>query len=86
MHCSCQQCLVAEWLGLRVRARTREWDFSFLLFFFVCVKIVVLHVNGSYNVHGIRTTPVRDVMMMYCKERYMENVPPTPRNSITTMV
>ena len=26
------------------------------------------------NVHDIRTT-VRDLMMMYCKERYMENLP-----------
>ena len=37
-HC-CQQCLVAEWLGLsvtvrvRVMARAREWDFTVLFFF-----------------------------------------------------
>ena len=34
----------------------------------------VLHVNGSCDVHGLRTTTVREVAMMYCKERYMENV------------
>ena len=53
-HHSCQQCFVAEWLGLsatvrvRVRSRTREWDFIpfhfyiyiyiFFFFFSVCVK------------------------------------------------
>ena len=51
-----------------VRARAREWDFSFFF--------VVLHVNGSCDVHSVRTATVRDVTMMYCKERYMENVPP----------
>ena len=30
----------------------------------------------QYNVHDIRTT-VRDVMMVYSKERYMENLPPS---------
>ena len=35
----------------------------------------VLHVNSSCDVHGVRTTTVRDVTMMYCKEPYMENVP-----------
>ena len=43
-----------------------------------CVKVTntfVLHVNGNCDVHGLRTTKVRDVTMMYCKERYMENVP-----------
>ena len=36
----------------------------------------VLHVNGSCDIHGVRTTKaVRDITMMYCKERYMENVP-----------
>ena len=35
----------------------------------------VLHVKGSCDVHGVRTTKVCDVTMMYCKERYMENVP-----------
>ena len=50
-------------------------------FFFLSVLRVtntfVLHVNGSCDVHGVRgvTTTVCDVMMMYCKERYMENVP-----------
>ena len=42
VHCSCQQCLVAEWsqrsVTVRARARAREWDFSFL--FFVCVKML----------------------------------------------
>ena len=42
VHRFCQQCLVAEWLGLsvtvrvRVRARARQCDFSFLLFFCLC--------------------------------------------------
>ena len=76
MHHSRQQCLIAEWLGLcvtlRVRARVRECGFS-LLFFFVCVKnTFVLHVNGSCDVHGVRTTTVCDITMMnvpieYCK-------------------
>ena len=95
MHHSRQQCLVAEWLGLsftarvRVRARTREWDFSFLLFFLSVLKVTnifVLHINGSCDIHGVGTTPVCDVTMMYCKERYMENVPLRSRNSTTTMV
>ena len=80
VHHSRQQCLVAEWLGLsvtvrvRVRARAREWDFS-VLFFCLCLKVTntfVLHVNGSFDVHGVhgvRTTTVCDVTMMYCKER-----------------
>ena len=40
LHCSCQQCLVAELSGrsvtvrVRVRARARERDF-----FFLCVKV-----------------------------------------------
>ena len=72
MHHRRQQSLVAEWLGLsvtvrvRVRARARECGFSVLFFF-------VLHINGGCDVHGLTT--VRDVTMMYCKERYMENVP-----------
>ena len=43
MHCSNQQCLVAEWSGRsvivrpRATARAREWDFSLL--FFVGAKI-----------------------------------------------
>ena len=76
-----QQSLVAEWLGLsvtvRVRARARECCFS-VLFFWSVLKVAnnfVLHVNGSCDVHGLRTTTVRDVTVMYCKERYMENVP-----------
>ena len=27
------------------------------------------------NIHGVRTTTVRDVTMMYCQKWYMENVP-----------
>ena len=44
LHCSRQQCVVAEWSGrgvavrVRVRVRAREWDFS-LLFLFLCVKV-----------------------------------------------
>ena len=67
---------VAERLGLsvtvrvRVRARAKECDFSILFFF--CVEVTntfVLHVNGSCNIHGVRTTKVRDVTMMW--ERYI---------------
>ena len=50
----------------------------FPFFFFVCVKVTntfVLHINGSSDVHGVRITKVRDVTMLYCKERYMEGVP-----------
>ena len=52
------------------------WFFPF--FFFLCVEVTntfVLHVNGSSDVYGVRTTKVCDVTMMYCKERYTENVP-----------
>ena len=81
VHHRRQQSLVAGWLGLsvtvRVRARARECGFP-VLFFLSVLKVTnnfVLHVNGSCDVHGLRTTTVHDVMMMYCKERYMENVP-----------
>ena len=30
---------------------------------------------SNCNVCGVRTTTVRDVTMMYCQKRYMENVP-----------
>ena len=81
-----QQCLVAEWLGLsvtgrvsvRVRARARECIFPFVFFFFSLLKVTkifVLHVSGSCDIRGVRTTTVRDVKMMYSQERYMENVP-----------
>ena len=65
MHRSRQQCLVAKCVGLsvtvrvRVRARARE------CVFFVCAKsdkhLCLTHVNGSCDVHGIRTT-VHDVL------------------------
>ena len=50
----------------------------FSVLFFFCVKVTntfVLHIDGSCEVHGVRTSKVCDVTMMYCKERYMENVP-----------
>ena len=82
MHCSRQQSLIDEWLGLsvtvRVRARARECDFFHSIFF--CVKVTntfVLHVNASCDVHGVR---VCDVMMMYCKEWYIEKVPFSPKS------
>ena len=55
-------------------------NFPFSFFFFWSVLKVtntyyVLYVNGSCDVHGVRTTTVRDVAKMYCKEQYMENVP-----------
>ena len=56
MHCSRQQCLVAEWLGLgvtvRVRVRAREWKFPF----FVSVLV---------NTKCDRTT------LSWCNERYV---------------
>ena len=74
-HCR-QQCLIAEWLGLG------PWNGILFHFFFLSVLKVtntfVLHVNGSCGVHDLRTTTVCDVMMMYCTEWYMENVPDTP--------
>ena len=33
------------------------------------------NVHGVHGVHGVRRTTVRDITVMYCKERYMENVP-----------
>ena len=82
VHRSRQRSLVAGWLGLsvivrvRVRARAREWGFSVLFFYFFCVKVTntfVLHVNGGCDIHGLRTK-VRNVTVIYCKKRYMENV------------
>ena len=43
LHCSRQQCLVAEWSGrsvtvrVRARARAREWDFPSFFFSFLSV-------------------------------------------------
>ena len=56
-------------------------DFSFFFFFFFFFYVLkvtntfVLRVSGNCNIHGVRTTTVCDVTMMYCKERYMESVP-----------
>ena len=52
--------------------------FSLLFFFFSLLKVTkifVLHVSSNCDIHGIRTTTVHDVKMMYSQERYMENVP-----------
>ena len=68
-HCR-HQCLVAEWLGLGPGSGVLS-----LFFFLSGTNTFVLHVNGSCGAHGLGTTTVRDVTMMYCKERYMENVP-----------
>ena len=46
----------------------------FILSVLKVTNTFVLHVNSSCNVQCLRTT-VHDVMMMYCKERNMENVP-----------
>ena len=46
--------------------------------FFSVLKVTnafVLRVSGNCNVRGIRTVTVCDVTMMYCQEKYMENVP-----------
>ena len=52
----------------------------FLLFSPLCVKVtktfVLLSWHVTVNVHDVRTT-VCHVMMMYSKERYMENLPPS---------
>ena len=48
---------------------------SFFLSVFKVANTFVLHVNGSCGVHGLQTTTVRDIAMMYRKERYMENGP-----------
>ena len=80
MHRCCQQCLIAEWLGLGPGNGVLPFFFFLLLllllmFFLSATNTFVLHVNGSCGAHGLRTTTVHDVTMMYCKERYMENVP-----------
>ena len=41
-------------------------------------KIFVLRVSSNCDIHGIRTTTVRGVKMMYSQERYMENVSSGP--------
>ena len=79
VHRSRQQSLIAKWLGLgvtvRVRVRAREWNYFF--FFFLCVKVTKTFVLLSWHVtvqcSDVRPA-VRDVMMMYSKERYMENL------------
>ena len=53
VHHSRQQCLVAEWLGLSVIVRVREWIFLSVL---KVTNTFVLHVNSSCDVHSIRTT------------------------------
>ena len=58
-----------------VKARAREWGFTVLFFFLSATNTFVLHVNDNCGAHGLRTTTVRDITMMYCKEQYMENVP-----------
>ena len=52
----------------------REWNY-FCFFFFVLIKVTKASPGMlQYDVHDIRPT-VRDVMVMYSKERYMENLP-----------
>ena len=50
--------------------------YIFLIFFSVLkvTNTFVLGVNGNCDVHGVRTTTVHDVTMMYCQEWYMEKV------------
>ena len=56
LHCSHQWCVIAEWSGrsntvrVRIRARTREWDFS-LLFCFSVLKCN----KGTLLWHGVIT-------------------------------
>ena len=62
---------------VRVRARAREWNY-FCFFFFLCVKVTKTSVLLSWHV-TVQRSDVRptlcDVMMMYSKDRYMENLP-----------
>ena len=62
---------------VRVRARAREWNY-FCFVFFLCVKVTKTFVLLSWDV-TVQLSDVRptlcDVMMMYSKERYMENLP-----------
>ena len=62
-------------IGVRVRARTRECIFPFFFFVLKVTDTFVLCVISNCEVCGVRTTTVRDVTMMYCQKRYMENVP-----------
>ena len=48
---------------------------SFFLFSVLKWQTPLSCTYGSCDIHGVRTTKVRDVTMMYCKERYMKNVP-----------
>ena len=61
---------------VRVRVRPREW--ISVVVFFLCVKVTKTFVLVSWHItvqcSDIRPT-LRDVMM-YSKDRYMENLPP----------
>ena len=48
---------------------------GFFLFFLSVLKVTNIFVMHISDVHGVKTTTVCDVTMMYCKEWYMENVP-----------
>ena len=86
VHRSCQQSLVAKWLAkalclqLGLGLGLGPWMELFLFFFvFLCVKVTKTFVLLSWHVtvqrSDVRPT-LRDVMMMYSKEQYMENLPP----------
>ena len=65
---------------VRVRARAREWNYFWGFFFLLllCSSDEDLCVAGTYSMTFttyVRPT-VRDVMMIYSKEQYMENLPP----------
>ena len=77
MHCDHQQCLIAKWLGLsvivraRARARARECIFPFFFFSVLKVTNIFCRLVVTVMFHGVRTTTVCDVTMMYCQERRM---------------
>ena len=63
VHCSRRQWLVAKWLGCGVTVRMRVR----------ANRLGLGPENGIFFV-CVKVTTVCD-MMMYCKERYMENLP-----------
>ena len=70
------QCTAVE-LGVTARgkARAREWNNVFFSVFKsdtdLCVALLACQ---QYDINDVRTTAICDLMMIYCKERYMENM------------
>ena len=83
MQRSHQQWLIAKRFGggvtgvrVRARARVREWNYFFFFFSFSVLKwqTPLCCSPGTLTVRCSQCK-YNNVMMMYCKERYMENVP-----------